>query len=174
MQYRPWADGEITTSQLFFDSLPRYAYKLTNLDRASSPEMLPDPDLWFEVEANATYLVEFSLFAGGATGAQFQGGWGVPFASSVTKRRGVSGPHFGATDDNPINIRTTVPDVVTTPLAFGYRPAGNESLNHIHEEGLLETGDFPGVLSYEWGQYASSTTFCRLGRGSWARVQRLA
>lgn len=171
MAYPVWSDDVIITSDLLADTFPQYAFKLTNLDVVSTTTMAPDPDLQFELEENATYLVEFHLFGGGSSAAKFQGYWDLPLGA--TGERGVTGPQFAGTDDDPTNVRTTWNSDPEVPLAFGYRPDGGESLNHIHEEGRITT-TASGLLTYRWGPNASTASITRLGRGSWGRLRRVA
>ncbi|WP_275462057.1 hypothetical protein [Streptomyces noursei] len=158
--------------------LPRFAYKATATDRASTTTRAADPDLTMNLDANAVYLAEFHLFIGGPAGGLMVTSWTVPTGAGGL--RGVHGPSSVAA---PVagDSNTTAGDNVpgrwgshgfTTAITYGRRDV-NTNLLYAIETGTLTTTT-AGTLALAWAQSAANTTATRLGLGSWMRVTRIA
>lgn len=175
-QYPQWLTGDVITSARMSDSLPRYAYKLTNLDRFNTLAKTPDPDLQWDVEPNAVYTVDIHAFVGGTVApGRIQCAWQTESGLwGGASWRGLFGPGTSATSDNNVNMRTTANSDINTEYFYGYRSSGADILEHVQEHGIFQTGPYPDVFSFAWGPESSVSTLVRVGRGSWGRLTRLA
>lgn len=170
-QYPGWKAGQKITAKRISDSLPQFVSKMTSTDRLNATTLTDDPDLWFDVEAGAIYIVEFKLFMGGDAGVNPVTQWRVPAGSDGLK--GVFGPGSGATDDNNILMRSGSHQF-GTDVTYGYRDGHFDYLQGISENGTVYTTQ-AGQIAIQWGaDVSSSTTAVRMGTSSWARCTRVA
>ncbi|MFI0156237.1 hypothetical protein [Streptomyces lydicus] len=155
---------------------PVIVTKAANTDRVSTTTRTADPDLTMSLAANATYLVEFHMFIGGSSFALVVTEWFVP--SGATGLKGAMGPASSATEvtagnnnADGIAMRSGSHGFSTT-VTYGRRNV-NTNLCYAIETGTVTTTS-AGTLALAWAQNTSSTTFNRMGQGSWMRVTRIA
>jgi hypothetical protein len=155
---------------------PYIVTKAANTDRTSTTTRTADPDLTMSLAANATYIVEFNIFVGGSSFALVVTEWFVP--SGATGLKGAIGPSSSATETTAgnnnadgITMRSGSHGFSTT-VTYGRRNV-NTNLCYAIETGTVTTTS-SGTLALAWAQSTSSTTFNRVGQGSWMRVTRIA
>ncbi|WP_331756557.1 hypothetical protein [Streptomyces decoyicus] len=155
---------------------PYIVTKASNTDRTSTTTRTADPDLTMSLAASATYIVEFHMYIGGSTFALVVTEWLVP--SGATGLKGGIGPASSATEGTAGNnnadgvaMRAGAHNFGTT-LTYGRRNV-NTNLCYAIESGTVTTTS-AGTLALAWAQSTSSTTFNRMGLGSWMRVTRIA
>lgn len=155
---------------------PYIVTKTGNTDRTSTTTRTADPDLTMSLAANATYIVEFHMYIGGSTFALVVTEWFVP--SGATGLKGGIGPASSATEGTAGNnnadgvVMRAGSHNFGTSLTYGRRNV-NTNLCYAVETGTVTTTS-AGTLALAWAQNTSSTTFNRMGVGSWMRVTRIA
>jgi hypothetical protein len=153
--------------------LPQVIVKPTMTERASTTTTTIDPDLQFEGEAGATYLVEFNLIPAAIQDADFRTTWIVPSGASGLKN--VLGPASNATTNSNadnITMRAGVHGFGTNVAYAGVRD-GNTVAFTVQEFAVVTLTD-AGTVGIAWAQNTSNATGSRLYNGSWMRVTRLA
>ena len=155
---------------------PVIVTKAAATDRVSTATRTADPDLTMSLAANATYIVEFHMYIGGSQFALVVTEWLVP--SGATGLKGAIGPASSATEvtagnnnADGIAMRSGSHGFGTT-VTYGRRNV-NSNLCYAIETGTVTTTS-AGTLALGWAQSTSSTTFNRMGQGSWMRVTRIA
>lgn len=155
---------------------PYIVTKAVNTDRTSTITRTADPELTMSLVANATYIVEFHIHVGGSSFALVVTEWLVP--SGATGLKGAIGPSSSATETTAgnnnadgITMRSGSHGFSTT-VTYGRRNV-NTNLCYAIETGTVTTTS-SGTLALGWAQSTSSTTFNRMGQGSWMRVTRIA
>lgn len=148
------------------------AYKTAHTDRTSTASPADDPDLQFDLAANAVYLVEFFLYYSAISAAGFLTVWRIPDGAAGNK--GIQGPGSSATasDANNISMRSGVHGLTTLNVAYGTR---NSATNQCfaYEESSLATQS-AGTVAIQWSQNSSNATATRLAQNSWARCLRIS
>jgi hypothetical protein len=144
-------------------------YKADHTDRASTTTLVNDPDLTMQLDPNSTYLLEFHLFVGGATGL-IKTAWTVP--ADAVGLKGVQGPGSAATDSGADNINGRFGSHgFGTTVAYGRRNV-NTNLLYAVESGTVSTVT-GGTCALAWAQNTSNSTAARMGLGSWMRATRI-
>jgi len=149
-------------------------YKAAPTDRASTTTLTNDPDLTMTLDPGSTYLIEFHLFVGGATGL-IKTAWTVP--ADATGLKGVQGPASTvAGDTSPqsaadnITMRSGSHGFATT-IVYGRRNVYT-NLVYAQETGVVSTVT-GGTCALSWAQNTSNATPARVGLGSWCRATRI-
>lgn len=149
-------------------------YKAAHTDRASTTTLADDPDLTMALDSGSTYLIEFHLFVGGATGL-IKTAWTVP--GDATGLKGVQGPASTvAGDSSPqsgaddINMRSGSHGFGTA-VVYGRRNVFS-NLVYAVETGTVSTVT-GGTCALSWAQNTSNATAARVGLGSWMRATRI-
>lgn len=170
------SSGLQVTGSVMAQNTPYLASKPLNTDRTSTTTRAADPHLTVSLLANATYSVEFHLYLGGSSFALVVTEWLVP--SGATGLKGAMGPASTATEATAGNnnadgiaMRSGAHGFGTT-VTYGRRNV-NTNLCYAIETGTVTTTS-AGTLALGWAQSTSSTTFNRMGLGSWMRVVRIA
>lgn len=149
--------------------------KTLNTDRSSTTTLADDPDLTFELDANAVYIVEFYLSYAGNLG-KLKTAWTTP--SGASGNRTAMGPGSNATDTNSDNLSTRAGvHGYSTTVVYGNRCGGvtTPSLNQsIAIETSLLTTSSAGTCAIQWAQNTSKTDATRVAAGSWARALRIS
>ncbi|MFJ8677210.1 hypothetical protein [Streptomyces sp. NPDC093589] len=168
--------GLTVTGTVNADNVPVVASKTANTDRTSTTTRTADPHLAMSLAANGTYTVEFHLFLGGSSFAQVVTEWLVP--SGATGLKGAMGPASTATEVTAGNnnadgiLMRSGSHGFGTTVTYGRRNV-NTNLCYAIETGTVTTTS-AGTLALAWAQSTSSSTFNRMGTGSWMRVTRIA
>lgn len=149
--------------------------------RASNPNISPDPDLQFTLEANATYHVEFFIQYSTSSTAMFKCSWSVPSgASGLRRRMGAGNFKFDGSTAN--NSSSVVDDGTWTDVAIGvhgfstvcrYGDRPGSSQTHFQESGIVTTSA-GGTLSFDWAQNATDSFSTEVSAFSYARIKRVA
>ncbi|MEW9521807.1 hypothetical protein [Streptomyces tubercidicus] len=170
------SSGLALTGTISARNTPYIVSKAGNTDRVSTTTRTADPDLTMSLAASATYIVEFHMYIGGSTFALVVTEWLVP--SGATGLKGGIGPASSATEGTAGNnngdgvaMRAGSHNFGTS-LTYGRRNV-NTNLVYAIETGTVTTTS-AGTLALAWAQSTSSTTFNRMGLGSWMRVTRIA
>jgi hypothetical protein len=169
--YPGWIAGQRLTAADLAAGQFIIAVKTTNTDRALTSTPNDDPDLQFDVAANAVYAIEFYLHYAATSTPAFKTIWNVPVGASGNK--GVQGPGSSATasDANNISMRSGVHGY-TTNIVYGTQNSGTAPC-FAYEESLLTTSS-AGTVALQWSQNTSNATATRLAAGSWARCLRIS
>lgn len=172
--------GQKITAELLRSMLPEIIVKPATTDRASTTTLTIDPDLQFEGEAGATYLVEFNLMPAALAGHNsttdpggFKTEWSVPGDASGLKN--VLGPASNATPSSNadgITMRAGVHQFGTDVAYAGARD--DNGLAFLVQEFGIVTLVSAGTIGLSWAQVFSTATATRLFLGSWMRVTRMA
>ncbi|PBC72237.1 MULTISPECIES: hypothetical protein [unclassified Streptomyces] len=170
------SSGIQVTGSVMAQNTPYLVSKPINTDRISTTTRTADPHLTVSLLANATYIVEFHLYTGGSSFALTVTEWLVP--SGATGLKGAMGPASSATETTAGNnnadgiaMRSGSHGFSTT-VTYGRRNV-NTNLVYAIETGTVTTTS-AGTLALGWAQSTSSTTFNRMGLGSWMRAVRIA
>lgn len=151
-------------------NVPVTVHKAAHTDRAATTTLAADPHLTMQVQENARYLVEFTLYYAALAAAAFKTAWVVP--TGTVGSRDVLGPGSTFTDTNADNMpmRAGV-HALTTPVAYGTR---NHATNLIQarESGIITTAT-AGTLALSWAQNVANAAVTRLASGSYLRVTRI-
>lgn len=146
--------------------------------RASNPNATADPDLQFELEANATYHVEWFIQYSTSSTAMFKTEWGIPSGASGLRRRiGAANTLFNGTTANNSSSDGTWTDVaiathgLTGVIRYGDRPGSSQT--YLHESGVVTTSN-AGTLSFNWAQNASDSFATEVSAFSYGRLKRVA
>lgn len=168
--------GKRLTADLLSDMLPLVVVKDATTERASTTTLTIDPDLQFDGEAGATYLVEFNLMPAATQAADFKTEWSVPSDASGLKN--VLGPGSSATDsgspknaDN-ITMRAGVHQFDTDITYAGVRD--DNGLAFLVQEFGIVTLVTAGTVGISWAQGSSNSTAAKLFLGSYMRVTQIA
>lgn len=171
--------GQRLTAELLSSMLPLVVVKPATTERASTTTLTIDPDLQFDGEAGATYLVEFNLMPAALIGTSdvnpggFMTEWSVPSDASGLKN--VLGPASDATQDSSadgITMRAGVHQFNTDVRYAGVRNGNN--LAYLVQEFGIVTLVTAGTIGLSWAQAYSTATASALFLGSYMRVTSLA
>ena len=170
--YPPIPAGRRLTASLLTAMLPNIIVKELTTERASTTTVALDPELQFQGEANARYLVEFNLIPAAVTAAGFKTQWSVPLGASGFKN--VLGPASNASNTNAdqITMRAGV-HIYNSDVAYAGVRNNNSTAFTVLEYSVITLGN-AGTVGLSWAQNATSTTPTRLFVGSWMRVTRLS
>jgi hypothetical protein len=156
--------GEILTASLLQSFAPTYAYKATDLSRATFTTLTADPDLSIPTVANAVYEVNGYLnYEGGTIGAS---DIIIELTSNGTLRYQI----LSADPSAGVVIGNTFQGSGTKALATN--GAGN--LRAASLAGTLIAGGTAGSLTLLWAQNTSSATATILHAGSRLAIRRIA
>lgn len=164
--------GQEITAELLRAMLPQTVWKTASTDRAATTTFADDEDLTMQLEASATYIVEFHLLYAALSAADFKTAWTVP--SGAGGNRSAMGPGSTAADADADNItmRSGVHNYTTSVTYSGVR---NSATNlAIAVETATLTTSSAGTLALQWAQATSNATATRLATGSRLRVWRIA
>ncbi|AVH57893.1 MULTISPECIES: hypothetical protein [Streptomyces] len=169
-QYPVIQPGTTVTSGLLMSMLPVEVSKSSATSRASTITLADDPDLQFQLAANATYFIEFFIRYAAVSPGKFRMDFG-------TLPAGASGNYAidaldqvvtGGTGDTRMGVHNP-----TTPIVLGDRASGsNQCLAQASV--YITTSSTPGTLALRWAQETSSATATVVSAGSYARLKRTA
>lgn len=147
--------------------------------RQGNPNISPDPDLQFVLEANATYHVEFFIQYSTSTTGMFKCSWTVPSGASGLRRRG-GGDRFlvNGTSDNVSSSGGVWTDFGWSVHGFGtvvrYGDRSGTGQTWLSENGIVTTSA-GGTLSFDWAQNADDGAFAtEVSAFSYGRIKRVA
>ncbi len=170
-QYPQIAAGDELTADLLMSMLPRIINKSSNTTRTSTTTFSDDPDLTMQVEANATYFVEFHLHYASLDAAKFKTEWTVP--SGSTGNKCVIGPGSTANQADVDNVsgRYGVHGFATD-VTYGTRNSTVSQAYALETATLITTN--AGTLAIRWAQATSNASDTTLYATSLMRVTRIA
>lgn len=164
--------GQRLNASLLSSMLPEIIVKTSTTERASTTTFAIDPDLQFEGEAGATYLVEFNLIAAALAAADIKTQWAEP--GDASGLRSVLGPGSSAADSAADNI-TMRAGIHVFSTSITYNGVRNSNANgFVIQEWSVITMTTGGTVGLNWAQVTSNATGTRVYAGSWMRVTRLA
>lgn len=167
--YPPWLAGQRVTAALLTGMQPQYVIKQADETVTSSITYQDDDELFFPLEANALYEVEFVLAPGGVTTGDIKTRWGVP--SGATGFKWCVGLGVSATTrDDGGNIKMAVHGHGTDCI---YGTVSTTSVGASREIGFVDTSSTPGNLVLQWTQNTSNATGSKILAGSYLRVLRI-
>jgi hypothetical protein len=147
-----------------------FAFKSANTDRASTTTLADDPDLTFQLEANAVYRVMFIMHYAALSAAEIKTQWTTP--TGATGNRSAVGAPSGTTDATAAPTMRLGVHNFTTTITYGTRSSAT-NLCYALEESIVTTTN-SGTCALQWAQNASNATATRMGSGSYAYAMRLA
>ena len=175
--------GQRVTANLLRSMLPVFARKTADTSRQATTTTTADPHLQFEVEANATYVMDGWIKYDASTAADFALDFSAP-TSSAGEWVGIGTGH------SPVISSSTGPGLITdTVSARGYmiRTNSNDVTAALTYGGLgvgnsltilinatLRTASTAGTWSLDWAQNVSDATNTTVFTDSWLRMQRTA
>lgn len=171
-QYPQIAAGDELTADLLMSMLPRCINKPNDTARQNTATPADDPDLTMQLEANATYFVEFHIHYAAVDAAQFRTDWTVP--SGASGNRCVLGM-------SPSNLTNTNADNATgrygvhayaTDVTYGTRNHATNQAYALETATVVTTS--AGTLALRWAQLTSNAGFTTVFSTSFMRVTRLA
>lgn len=165
--------GQKATADLLRAMVPDVIYKTAATDRASTTVLADDPDLTYQVEANATYHVRFSLWFAALSAADVVTDWTVPVG--VTGNRSVLGPGSTVADANADNVamRCGVHGYGTDVTYSGVRNSGSLHFGVV-EESIVQVSTTSGTIAIRWAQGTTNVTATQLAIGSSMTIRRIA
>lgn len=150
-----------------------YVVKGTNTSRTNNT-LADDPDLTFPLVANGIYLIEWTVYYDGLSGANgnINTQWTTPSGSSGLKA--VLGPGSTAVDASADNIsaRFGVHGYATTITYSCARNGTNQQA--FYENSVLTMGTTAGSATLKWAQATTNATAVVVTGNSWGRAARLA
>lgn len=174
-QYPQINAGSRITAALLMSMLPVEIRKPSQTARTSTTTYADDPDLTFELAANAVYWVEFIInyaTPGPAGTAGFKTAWTVP--SGATGNRYVNGPGDSQNDGNANNISGRFgTHAFTTAIGYGSRGTSTTSGLGVREWCVVNTTS-GGTCALQWAQQTSNASATTIFADSLMRVRRMA
>lgn len=169
-QYPVIAAGQRITTSLLNAMMPAYVNKGTNTVRTSTATLADDPDLTYQLAANASYFVEIYIKydTTDATHTTIKTAWTVP--SGATGTRTALGSGSTQTSDDNVSSRHGVHNF-TTAVTYGERTGGSQMW--ALETAVIDTTS-AGTLALQWAQVASSTSSVTVHTDSFMRIKQLA
>lgn len=150
--------------------------KVVTTTRASTTAIADDPELSFQLAANAQYLIEFFLHYAAVDLAKIDVAWTVP--SGASGNRGVRGLASTVSDSSGAPAGGGAGSLRSGVHGFGtevtYGTRNSNTLQCLATEESLVTTSSAGTCAVQWAQNASSTTGTVMAVGSWARALRIA
>ncbi|WP_330242019.1 hypothetical protein [Streptomyces sp. NBC_00525] len=170
-QYPQIAAGDELTAELLMSMLPRIVNKPSSTTRTSTITTTLDPDLQMELEANATYFVEFYIHYAALAAEGFKTDWTVP--TGTTGNKCVIGMASTASDaDADESLGRFGVHNFSTDIRYGTRDhVGNQAF--AYETATVVTSA-SGVLGLNWTQTVAGTSGTTVFNTSLMRVTRLA
>jgi hypothetical protein len=148
--YPTFRAGQKVSGALLSSMLSQTVRKLSDTARTSETAT-DDPELSFEVEANAVYRMRGILYVS-ADNAESNDDiiidWTVP--ASSTGRWGAVGPATNATSDT--GSARIIGSSVDASRQFGTDAGGSTSPTTIHVQSLLITSSTAGTYALSWGR----------------------
>lgn len=162
--------GQRITADLLRGMVPQFVYKTSDENRTNTATMADDAELFIDLEANATYRVEFIIHYSASAAGGFKTEWGTPANSSGLK--GAWGVDTSPTStSNPTGDGRWGVHGFTTDIDYGTRNGSNQVM--AWETGHIDTVD-AGILVLRWAQSTSDASTTRVAQRSLLRVWRLA
>lgn len=186
MTVKSWSVGDVlTASDMNSWTVPRFAYRTSNLARNSTTTPTADPQLQLAVDANAVYVLESQLFYGAGTSGDFT----VQWTGTVALPSGAGGTWSGiGNGTTPISITSGLTTISNTNSSTGYltrteqtdmtasRTFGGTGISDIysvHVRGLLRVSSTSGTIALNWCQGVSDATNTTLYADSWMMLRRV-
>lgn len=180
--YPAFHGGQKVSGSLLASMLPQAARKGSNTDRTSETLAL-DPELSFEVEADAVYrfkgivYVSSNAAGGGAPNDPDDDivlSWESP--SGATGSWGGIGPVVNATSNTNTNVRIIGNDQISDSRQYGTFNGGAGSPTAIPLWGLLITDSTAGTFGLTWSRGPTGTTAeeITMYSDSFLTIQRIA
>lgn len=167
--YPSFRAGQKVTGALLDSMKPVTARKTSDTARTSTTQTA-DPEITFEVEANAVYRSEGILYVSGTvTTDDINIDWDVP--SGSTGAWGAVGPAVNATTDT--GSARLVGSDVDQARSFGTDDGGASNPTTIHVRHLLITGSTAGTFALSWGLFSGAGT-ATIFTDSFVTMQRIA
>lgn len=179
--YPPLRSGQEVDAELLYAMLPRTARRTSDLGRTNAT-VTADPEIQFEVEANAVYTWFAFLIYDGHIDGDINFDFSAPTGSlGEWGGMGAGRPVTGASSTPTLRIDTvgasgymvrTESSDVTTARSYGCLGAGT-TLTCMFS-GVLRVGSTAGTFSLDWAQQATHATATTLFTDSYLRLERIA
>lgn len=174
MTYYPvWQQGGRVTAGLLLKGQTQVVYKQQNTYRVTDVFQI-DPELQMELEANATYWVEFYIRSAAiASSRAMRTQWATPTGSTGLKE--AQGADQGVTLDSTTGGGTPRMGVhqFATTVGYGSRGLNNTLQASYIERGAITTGGGPGTLGLVWAQITTDASDTLVAAGSMLTVRRI-
>ncbi len=172
-QYPLVGGGTPITDAFLAAMLPNYVIKPADAPGRTAATLVADPDMTFNVEANAIYLARMVVRFGALTAAGLRTSWTVP--SGTTGNRECIGPgSANATESsaNTTEMRWSVHGYGTAVLYTD--PRNSTTLqSFIEERALIVTAGTAGAVTLNWGQSTANATGTVVAANSWIEYRRI-
>jgi hypothetical protein len=162
--------------------LPVIARKTSDTPRPSTTTTTADPELQFQVEANAVYVMDGWIKASGDPAADLTLDWTAPTGSlGEWTGIGAGNPPIstngspGALISDTASVRGYLPRLESTDLmaSRGYGMISTTDVLAIDIKGTLRVGSTAGTYSLDWAQTVSNAAATTLYTDSWLRLVRV-
>lgn len=180
-QYPAFSAGQRVTAALLQSMQPVYIIKAATTARLNTVTPTPDPDLTYNLAANATYFIEFDIkyaaaAVAGTTSAVvgFRTSWAVPTGAGGLRTS--LGPGASATDGTAQDdtMHSGVHGYNSVTLIYGGRSTSSTNQLSLRETAVLTTTS-GGACAFQWSQTTASTTYAAsVFGGSFMRITQLA
>lgn len=153
--------GEMLTGMQFQEVVKQSA-----TSRSNTSTMTPDPDLQFEVEGSAIYVVEFFINYIAEDTPGFKASISVPAGASGLRRvQGLTPSVTGGIGD----MRSGVEEF-PTGVTYGKWTGGKQAWV---EENVTVFTSSAGTVAYSWAQNNPNGTATQVAATSYARMKRI-
>jgi hypothetical protein len=172
-QYPIVGGGTRVDDAFLSDMIDNWVLKPADATPRTVATVSADPDLTFNVVANALYDVEFIIRWGALQAAGLRTAWTVP--SGTTGNRMVAGPGSAnavQTDANTTEMRWAVHGLSTQVLYTDPRNA-NSLQTWTSERALLAVSGTAGAVTLTWGQNVANATGTIVSANSSIRYRRI-
>lgn len=157
--------GNITATGTGYSKIVK---KVNDEPRTSTTTATIDPDLYVDLPANSTYLLEAFLFISGTTG-DVKTSWNIPAAATMF--RWALGPDVGATSNSNVTMRTSI-NLATSEPAYGL--FSETSWSGASETCVVTLGATAGRVQLKFAQNTSSAVSTILRNSSFMRITKIA
>jgi hypothetical protein len=167
--YPLWQPGMTVTDTRLRAMQPLEARKQSDTPITSSTTLTADPELFFQVEANAVYLMDGWLKYDADAAADINLDWTAPSGSlGEWTATGASIDTAGAANGYSVQLAATD---IEAARSFGGAGAGANLTLDI--KGTLRVGATAGTYQLLWAQRVSSATATTVYTDSWLRLLRI-
>lgn len=168
--YPPVRAGQKVTGSYLASFQPLTARKTADTSRTSTTAT-DDPELTFEVEADAVYRMKGILYVSGTVATDDIGiDWTAP--SGASGHWGAAGPGVNATSDTG-SVRLVGEDGIDSERSYGTGTGGATAPLTIHVQSLLITGSSSGTYALSWRLFSGTGT-ATIYTDSFLVLQRIA
>jgi hypothetical protein len=143
--------------------------KTVDEPRTNTTTAAVDPELYVDLEANTTYLLELYLFVSGLAAADIKTSWNIP--ASTTFYRWSLGPDTSAVGNSNVTMRSAIHLATSEP---GYGLNTDTSWVGIKETCMVYLGATAGRVQFKFAQNTANATPTIVKSYSFMKVTKVA